>query len=179
MEALVSQPDTNKWHPFIISSKLSLKDVLHHNGNKYRSVLIVYTIHMKAYPVWWTFSAYLWKLESGCTSAWFISGLYKSLLFFCESDNWVWESHYSRNCDHWFQEKHAGGQTTVSPEFLLPVNSRLGLMKDFVQAWIEMAVGISAWNRSFKMLVMMKHEVKLKGQLGENLKQWKQISLEA
>jgi hypothetical protein len=29
------------------------------------------------------------------------------------------------------------------------------------------------------MLVMMKHEVKLKGQLGENLKQWKQISLEA
>jgi hypothetical protein len=44
-------------------------------------------------------------------------------------------------------------------------------MKDFVQAWIEMAVGISAWNRSFKMLVMMKHEVKLKGQLGENLKQ--------
>jgi hypothetical protein len=38
----------------------------------------------------------------------------------------------------------------VNPEFLLPVISRVGLMKHFVQAMDEMAVGIFAWNISFQ-----------------------------
>jgi hypothetical protein len=43
MEALGHQHNTSEWH----SSKVSLKAVLLHNGNKYRSVPLAHAINIK------------------------------------------------------------------------------------------------------------------------------------
>ena len=39
--------DLKEWRLFIDSSKASLKSVLLHNGNRYASVLIVHSVHLK------------------------------------------------------------------------------------------------------------------------------------
>jgi hypothetical protein len=46
-EALGHQHNTPEWHLFIDSSKVSLKAVLLHNGNKYPSVPLAHTVNMK------------------------------------------------------------------------------------------------------------------------------------
>jgi hypothetical protein len=47
MEALGHQHNTPEWRLFIDSSKVSLKAVLLHNGNKYPSVPSAHAVYMK------------------------------------------------------------------------------------------------------------------------------------
>jgi hypothetical protein len=47
MEALGHEHNTPEWHLFIDSSKVSLKAVLLHNGNKYPSVPLAHAISIK------------------------------------------------------------------------------------------------------------------------------------
>jgi hypothetical protein len=47
MEALGHQHSTPEWRLFIDSSKVSLKAVLLHNGNKYPSVPLDHAVNMK------------------------------------------------------------------------------------------------------------------------------------
>jgi hypothetical protein len=47
MEALGHQHNTPQWRLFIDSSKVSLKAVLLHNGNKYPSVPLAHAVNMK------------------------------------------------------------------------------------------------------------------------------------
>jgi hypothetical protein len=47
MEALGHQHNTPEWCLFFESSKVSLKAVLLHNGNKYLSVPLAHTVNMK------------------------------------------------------------------------------------------------------------------------------------
>jgi hypothetical protein len=47
MEALGHEHNTPEWHLFIDSSKVSLKAVLLHNGNKYPPVPLAHTISIK------------------------------------------------------------------------------------------------------------------------------------
>jgi hypothetical protein len=47
MEALGHQHNTPEWRLFIDSSKVGLKAVLLHNGNKYPSVPLAHAVNMK------------------------------------------------------------------------------------------------------------------------------------
>jgi hypothetical protein len=47
MEAIGNQHSTPEWHLFIDSSKVSLKAVLLHNGNKYPSVPLAHAVNVK------------------------------------------------------------------------------------------------------------------------------------
>jgi hypothetical protein len=47
MEVLGHQHNTPEWRLFVDSSKVSLKAVLLHNGNKYPSVPLAHAVNMK------------------------------------------------------------------------------------------------------------------------------------
>lgn len=51
METLVHEYDTDEWHLFIDSSKVSFKAVLLHNGNKFPSVPLTHTTNMNNHTI--------------------------------------------------------------------------------------------------------------------------------
>ncbi|GBM49429.1 hypothetical protein AVEN_149702-1 [Araneus ventricosus] len=84
--------NAQEWRLLIDSSKVSLKAVLLHNGNKDPSIPVGYAVriketyetlkHMLSNIVQHAFLAYLRRLESDCRLSWIASRLHQILLLF-------------------------------------------------------------------------------------------------
>ena len=140
------------WRLFIDSSKTSLKAVLLHNGNRYASVPVGYSTHMKEtyenmselletirYRVYnWSICgdlkviAILMGMQTGYT---------KYMCFICEWDSRDRKHHYTKK--NWpIRDRMQPGNKNVLHQALVdrdkilmpPLHIKLGLMKNFVKA---------------------------------------------
>jgi hypothetical protein len=105
MEALGHQHNTQEWRLFIDSSKVSLKAVLLHNGNKYPSVLLAHFVNMKeSYENMNLllekihYEKYKWSICGDLKVIVLLIGLHlgytKYCCFLCESDSKERKNHY-------------------------------------------------------------------------------------
>ena len=143
--------NVDEWRLFIDSSKISLKAVLLHNGNKYASIPVGYSAHMK--ETYENMSLLLQKIHYDEFS-WCICGDLKVIAilmgmqvgytkyccFICEWDSRDREHHYVRKKWHLRDEmqpeiKNVVHVPLVQPNKILmpPLHIKLGLMKNFVK----------------------------------------------
>jgi hypothetical protein len=152
MAALNLDYDPKDWRLFIDSSKVSLKAVLLHNGNKLPSVPIGHAVHMKE-----TYSnlkllletiqyeRYKWQICGDLKVVAILLGMQlgytKYCCFLCEWDSRARSDHYRKKI--WppresFEpgKKNVTSAPLVAPEKILlpPLHIKLGLMKNFVKA---------------------------------------------
>lgn len=151
-DALGQKHDPSNWRLFIDASKLSLKAVLLHNGNKYPSVPIAHAVHMKeSYENMRVllehirYNDYVWPICGDLKVIALLLGLQlgytKYCCFICEWDSRARDQHYIQK--EWpLRQALTPGQKNVSNEplvnpkniFLPPLHIKLGLMKNFVKA---------------------------------------------
>nr|XP_036219079.1 uncharacterized protein LOC118680996 [Bactrocera oleae] len=137
---------------FIDASKISLKAVLHHNGNKYPSVPVAHATNMKENYANLEvllekiqYSQYLWNICADLKVVAILTGLQggytKFCCFLCEWDSRAREKHYKQKS--WpLRKSLTPGLKNVSQKplvpsekiFLPPLHIKLGLMKNFVKA---------------------------------------------
>lgn len=144
--------DSSEWRLFIDSSKTSLKAVLLHNGNKFASIPIGHSVHMK--EDYNDLAIILEKIKYQ-DHQWMICGDFKILTmllgqqagwtkypcFLCLWDSRAREQHWKKS--DWPSretlkpgEKNVINTTLVPPEKVLlpPLHIKLGLMKQFVKS---------------------------------------------
>ena len=140
------------WRLFINSSKRSLKGVLLHNGNKYPSIPIAHSVHLKeSYDNMELlleaikYSEYQWSLCGDLKVIGLLMGMQvgftKYCCFLCLWDSWAVSQHY--------KQKDWGSRSTFVPGehslkenplvdmnkvLLSPLHIKLGLMKNFMKA---------------------------------------------
>lgn len=141
-----------EWRLFIDASKASLKGVLLHNGNKYSSIPIVHSVHLK--ETYQNLKIVLENIEYH-THKWMVCGDFKVIglllglqagftkmpCFLCE-----WDSR--ARAKHWIikdwpprTELKPGSKNVINPPMLdpksvllPPLHIKLGLMKQFIKA---------------------------------------------
>jgi len=152
MDTMHMRNRPEQWRLFIDASKISLKAVLLHNGNKLPSIPVAYALSTKEtyttmnnilvevgykkyqWEVWGDFKvvAVLLGLQAGYT---------KYSCFLCEWDSRARGTHYSRK--HWPHRqsltsgiKNVIHKPLIKPSKVLPppLHINLGLMKNFVKA---------------------------------------------
>ena len=82
----------SEWRLFIDSSKRSLESVLLHNGNKYPSILIAHSVHLKKFIETVKYNKYQWSLCEGLKVIGLFMGMqadFLSLLW----DSWAVSQH--------------------------------------------------------------------------------------
>ena len=167
---------SEEWRLFIDSSKLSLKAVLLHVGNKLPSVPVGHAVHMK--ESYHNLEALLQKIEYS-KHQWVIcgdlkviglllgmqSGYTKYCCFLCEWDSRARELHYVKR--DWPPRdqlrpgyKNVRYQPLVNPRKILlpPLHIKLELMKNFVKAMDPTSDGFQYLQRKFPRI----SEAKLK-----------------
>lgn len=142
----------DEWRLFIDSSKRSLKAVLLHNGNKFASVPVGHSVHMKeSYENLelilnkLSYSQHEWTICGDLKVISMLlgqqSGYTKYPCFICEWDSRDRKEHYVRK--DWpvrktleAGEKNIERKSLVDPKKVLlpPLNIKLGLIKQFVKA---------------------------------------------
>ncbi|UYV84365.1 hypothetical protein LAZ67_X001944 [Cordylochernes scorpioides] len=132
--------DTEEWRLFVDSSKISLKGVLLHNGNKFPSVPVAHASNMKeTYENMKLllkkieYERYGWKICSDLKVIALLPGLHLGYTKFC--------------CFLFFTQGH---KNIVNPPlidseniYLPPLHIKLGLMKNFVKAMDRNASGFA------------------------------------
>lgn len=141
-----------EWRLFIDASKASLKGVLLHNGNKYSSIPILHSVHLK--ETYQNMKIVLENIEYH-THKWMVCGDFKVIglllglqagftkmpCFLCE-----WDSR--ARAKHWIikdwpprTELKPGSKNVINPPMLdpksvllPPLHIKLGLMKQFIKA---------------------------------------------
>lgn len=144
--------DSNDWRLFIDSSKRSLKGVLLHNGNKFSSVPVAHSVHMK--ETYENIDTLLKKVKYN-EHQWLIcgdlkisgmilgqqSGYTKYPCFLCEWDSRAREKHWTMM--QWpRRDQLTPGGKNITRESLVPANKillpplhiKLGIVKQFVKA---------------------------------------------
>lgn len=147
---LPSKPDC--WRLFIDSSKISLKAVLLHNGNRHSSVPLAHAVNMKESQESMKlilgkihYSKYNWNICADLKVVAMLTGLQggytKYCCFLCEWDSRAKDRHY--RIKQWPQRKEGiPGQKNISHPalvdehkiFLPPLHIKLGLIKNFVKS---------------------------------------------
>jgi len=142
----------NEWRLFIDSSSRSLKAVLLHNGNKYPSLPLAHSVHLKEdynsvklLLEALKYKEYCWEVIGDFKMVAFLMGLQggytKFPCYLCHWDSRDKAAHYQRK--HWPQRtefsvgKHnIKDEPLVDPQKVLfpPLHIKLGLMKQFVTA---------------------------------------------
>lgn len=128
---------------FIDASRISLKAVLLHNGNKYPSVPLAHATNMKLLEKI-KYSQYLWNICADLEIVAILTGLQGGYTKFCcflyEQDSRARDKHYKVKT--WPQRKSlTPGLKNVSQKplvpseknFLPPLHIKLGLMENFVK----------------------------------------------
>lgn len=141
-----------EWRLFIDSSKVSLKAVLLHNGNKYPSVPLAHATNMKENYINMKlllqkikYLQYMWNICADLKVVAMLTGLQagytKYCCFLCEWDSRARDKHYVEK--NWPRRTNMiPGFHNVTEEplvpsekiFLPPLHIKLGLMKNFVKA---------------------------------------------
>lgn len=152
LQELSFPEDSSEWRLFIDASKISLKAVLLHNGNKYPSVPVAHATNMKENYANLEvllekieYSQYLWNICADLKVVAILTGLQggytKFCCFLCEWDSRARDKHYKIKT--WpLRKKLTPGLKNVSQKplvpsekiFLPPLHIKLGLMKNFVKA---------------------------------------------
>ena len=152
METFGIEHNPTEWRLFIDSSKVSLKAVLLHNGNKFPSVPVGHSASMKESYENFKFileklqyAVYEWNICGDLKVIALILGLQlgytKYCCFLCHWDSRDRKNHYIRK--EWpKRESFIPGQKNVKHEalcnpknvYLPPLHIKLGLMKNFVKA---------------------------------------------
>lgn len=152
LEELQLPEKPTEWRLFIDSSKLSLKAVLLHNGNRYPSVPLAHAVNMKeTYENMKLllnrihYDHYLWNVCADLKVVAILAGLQggytKFCCFLCEWDSRARASHYLKQ--NWPLRSHAipgskniANQPLVDSQkiFLPPLHIKLGLIKNLVKA---------------------------------------------
>lgn len=151
MKTLGHEYDTNDWRLFIDSSKLSLKAVLLHNGNKFPSVPVAHAVNMKeSYDNMKLllgkikYKDFKWNICGDLKVVALLLGMQlgytKYCCFLCEWDSRDRKNHYEKK--EWPKRtsltpgnKNVIGTPLVNPQkiYLPPLHIKLGLMKNFVK----------------------------------------------
>ncbi|UYV66554.1 hypothetical protein LAZ67_4002056 [Cordylochernes scorpioides] len=170
MEALGHDHDTEEWRLFIDSSKISMKAVLLHNGNKSPSVPIAHASNMKeTYENMKLllkkieYERYGWKICSDLKVVALLRGLQlgytKFCCFLCEWDSRDRERHYIKKI--WPNRKiftpgykNIANLPLIDSEniYLPPLHIKLGLMKNFVKAMDRNASGFAYLKQNFSSI---------------------------
>ncbi|UYV80495.1 hypothetical protein LAZ67_19000325 [Cordylochernes scorpioides] len=170
MEALGHDHDTEEWRLFIDSSKISMKAVLLHNGNKFPSVPIAHASNMKeTYENMKLllkkieYERYGWKICSDLKVVALLRGLQlgytKFCCFLCEWDSRDRERHYIKKI--WPNRKiftpgykNIANLPLIDSEniYLPPLHIKLGLMKNFVKAMDRNASGFAYLKQKFSSI---------------------------
>lgn len=164
----------NEWRLFIDSSKLSLKAVLLHIGNKYPSVPVGYAVHMKEtyhnmeeLLLRIQYSKHQWAICGDLKVIGLLlgmqSGYTKYCCFLCEWDSRAREQHYIRQ-DWPRRELLQPGHMNVSHQPLVdsrkillpPLHIKLGLMKNFVKAMDQGGAGFRYLQEKFPRISQAK-----------------------
>ena len=161
------------WCLFIDSSKRSLKGVLLHNGNKYLSIPIAHSIHLKdSYDNMELllkaikYSEYQWSLCGDLKVIGLLMGMQagftKYCCFLCLWDSWAVSQHY--------KQKDWGSRSTFVPGehslkenplvdmnkvLLPPLHIKFGLMKNFVKALHKNGAAFQHLSTVFQVLVLL------------------------
>lgn len=151
-DALGHKHDPGNWRLFIDSSKLSLKAVLLHNGNKYPSVPIAHAVYMKeSYENMRTllecirYTDYNWHICGDLKVIALLLGMQlgytKYCCFICEWDSRARDRHYIQKEWPLRQSlipgvKNVTSEPLIDPKniFLPPLHIKLGLIKNFVKS---------------------------------------------
>ncbi|GBM46480.1 hypothetical protein AVEN_78876-1 [Araneus ventricosus] len=151
-KALGIQHSPQEWRLFIFSSKISLKAVLLHNGNKHPSIPVGYAVRMK--EIYETLKHMLFSIEYSKHS-WHIcadlkviailvglqAGYTKFCCFLCQWDSRDRKKHYIKEV--WPKRQflisgvnNVENESLVASEKILlpPLHFKPGLMKNFVKA---------------------------------------------
>ncbi|UYV66834.1 hypothetical protein LAZ67_4003034 [Cordylochernes scorpioides] len=170
MEALGHDHDTEEWRLFIDSSKISMKAVLLHNGNKFPLVPIAHASNMKeTYENMKLllkkieYERYGWKICSDLKVVALLRGLQlgytKFCCFLCEWDSRDRERHYIKKI--WPNRKiftpgykNIANLPLIDSEniYLPPLHIKLGLMKNFVKAMDRNASGFAYLKQKFSSI---------------------------
>jgi len=163
MEVLGHEFNPDQWRLFIDSSKVSLKVVLHRNGNKFPSVLLAQAVNMKeSYESMKLllgkikYDEFKWKLCGDLKVVALLLGMQlrytKYCCFLCEWDNRNKKNHYvnkllPKRTSLMPGEKHLVNPPLVLPEkiFLPRLHIKMGLMKNFMK-------GMDKTGRGFEYL---------------------------
>jgi hypothetical protein len=142
----------NEWRLFIDSSSRSLKAVLLHNGNKYPSLPVAHSVHLKEdYNSVKTmlnalqYDKYSWEVIGDFKMVAFLMGLQggftKHPCYLCLWDSRDTEAHYHRRdwpqrTEFFVGRNNVKWEPLVDPLNVLmpPLHIKLGLMKQFVSA---------------------------------------------
>ena len=73
----------SEWRLFIDSSKRSLESVLLHNGNKYPSILIAHSVHLKKSIETVKYNKYQWSLCEGLKVIGLFMGMQVGFIKYC------------------------------------------------------------------------------------------------
>ena len=152
LQAMGCVYDPTEWRLFIDSSKASLKCVWLHNGNRYASIPIGHSVHLK--ETYENMNMLLMKIKCN-NHKWMVCGDLKVLsmllgqqggytkypCFLClwdsraKNEHWIREQWPKRN-EFTVGEKNIPNQSLVSPNKVLlpPLHIKLGLIKQYVKS---------------------------------------------
>jgi len=170
---------THQWHVSIDSSKVSLKVVLLHNGNKFPSVPLAHAANMKeSYESMnlllgkIKYDEFKWNLCSDLKVVALLLrmqlGYIKYCCFLCEWDSQDKKNHYVNKL--WPQRTSLtpGEKNVVNPPlalsqkiFLLPLHIKLGLMKNFVKGMDKTGHGFKYVKNKFPNVTQKSKKVYL------------------
>ena len=155
------------WHLFIDSSKLSLKGVLLHNRNKYPSIPIAHSVHLKeSYDNMELlleaikYSEYQWILCGDLKVIGLLMGMQagftKYCCFLCLWDSRAVSQHYKQR-DWGSRSTFVPGEHSLKENPLVdmnkvllpPLHMKLGLMKNFVNASHKNGADFQHWSSMF------------------------------
>ena len=151
MEVLGHEYISDQWRLFIDSSKVSLKVVLHHNGNRFPSVPLALAANMKESHESMKlllgkikYDEFNWKLRGELKVVALLLGKQlgytKYCCFLCEWESRDKKNHYVNKLWHKRASLTSGGKNFVNPPLVLPekiylphLYIKLGVMKNFVK----------------------------------------------
>ena len=163
MEVLGHEFSPEQWRLFIDSSKVSLKVILIHHGNRFPSVPLAHAANMKEsyestklllgkikydeFKLKWCADLKVVALLLGMQL-----GYTKYCCFLCEWDSRNKKNHYVNKLWPKRTSLTPGEKNVVSPPLVLPeknslpsVHIKLGLMKTLWKVWIKPAVDWNIW----------------------------------
>jgi len=167
MEVLGHEYNPDQWRLFTDSSKVSLKDVLLHNGNRFPSFPLAHAANMKeSYESMKLlvgkirYDEFKWKL---CVDLKVVAlllrmqlGYIKYCCFLCKCDSWHKKNHCVNKLWPKWTSQMTGQKHDVNPPLVLPgkiylppLNIKLGLMKNFVKGMNKTGCGFKYVRNKF------------------------------
>ena len=171
MEVLGHEYNPDQWRLFTDSSKVSLKVVLLHNGNRFPSVPLAHAANMK--ESYESMKLLLGKIKydefkwKWCQSCGIVTQnatrLHRYSCFLCEWDSQDKKNHYVNKLWPKRTSLMPGEKNFVNPLLVLPekiylptLHIKLGLTKPLWRLWIKLAVDSNMWGISSQMWVTQK-----------------------